>query len=598
MNTYFLFATCLAISSPAFSQVDQTEPNDSISTATSSTLVAGSSGGNFSNGNNGDGPFGPTTGDSSGDMDFFSIPANAGQVIIFDVNSNIKGTGMDSVVGLYDSAGILLESNDDDGVSRDSLLRYTILADGIYYGVVASWVSAAADIAGSLPADATTAGTGQGVPGGAVDDYEVVILLDGQRYLTHSAVTFPLGNPTETIEGEVTLTNQGISDTTITEINFSGEGASVFTTEQTLPLIIPAGGEATINMEFSPAGSAELFEASLEIVSDDDVHSTLAIPLSEKGIEGLVFRLSFDDPVGSTDPADTSGNDFNIFGVVNGEAPDFIYGGSPIAGEEGTSVFINDDGRSGNYFASANDFPNTPTFTYSLWVRPVAGSGNDVLFNRNPGFNQNDGVLGCFINTSGAVVFSMDRTEVVRTDNDVVPDDSIHHIVVTHLDSTGFGDSAADRTRLYIDGVMVAENTSTLEVPEYSGEESNSRLWIATRSAAGQGFNGDMDEFQLYNTELDAEEVLQLFEFPNSVIVNAPPAPLLITGLERNMEGTEAVVTFDSIPGLSYALYFSDDLVTWQEHSDGIASQGGETIFTAIALEPEEGALFFRVEVE
>jgi len=151
MKSHLLLATSLAFAGPAFSQIVQTEPNDSIGTATPSTLVAGSAGGVFSLGNNGDGPFGPTTGNSSGDMDFFAIPANAGQVIIFDVNSNVNGTGVDSVIGLYNGAGTLLASNDDDGVSRDSYLSFTAPSDGIYYGVVANWVPAAANDAGSLP---------------------------------------------------------------------------------------------------------------------------------------------------------------------------------------------------------------------------------------------------------------------------------------------------------------------------------------------------------------------------------------------------------------------------------------------------------------
>ena len=192
MKPHLLLASTLAFVGSAFSQIVQTEPNDSIGTATPSTLVAGSSDGVFSLGNNGDGPFGPTTGDSSGDMDFFEIPANAGQVIVFDVNSNVNGTGSDSVVGLYGSTGNRLASNDDDGVSRDSFLSFTAPADGIYYGVVANWVSAASDDAGSLPTDATTPGTGRGVPGGTVDDYEVVILLDPSKYLTYSPLVFPI----------------------------------------------------------------------------------------------------------------------------------------------------------------------------------------------------------------------------------------------------------------------------------------------------------------------------------------------------------------------------------------------------------------------
>ena len=56
MKSHRLLDTCLTFADPAFSQIVQTEPNNSIGTATLSTLVAGSSGGGVSLGNNGDGP--------------------------------------------------------------------------------------------------------------------------------------------------------------------------------------------------------------------------------------------------------------------------------------------------------------------------------------------------------------------------------------------------------------------------------------------------------------------------------------------------------------------------------------------------------------
>ena len=56
MKSHRLLDTCLTFAGPAFSQIAQTEPNDSIGTATLSTLGAGSSGGGVSLGNNGDRP--------------------------------------------------------------------------------------------------------------------------------------------------------------------------------------------------------------------------------------------------------------------------------------------------------------------------------------------------------------------------------------------------------------------------------------------------------------------------------------------------------------------------------------------------------------
>jgi len=579
-------------------QVIQTEPNDSIGTATPSTLTAGTGGGVFSIGNNGDGPFGPTSGDGTGDFDFFSIPATAGQTIVFDTNSNIDGTGVDTLVGIYDSAGTLLASNDDDGISRDSFIRYTTPADGDYYAVVGNWIQGAADDAGSLPTDPNTPGTGRGAPGGAVDAYEVVILLDGSAYFSYIPPAFPVGEADEIVAGTISLKNEGISAATITELNIVGTDAGSFVINQPLPLEVAAGATTIIGVTFNPQGSSDLKEASIEIVSNDIVHPTLSLPLQAKAIEGLLFRLPFDDPAGSPTgafgvPAETSGNNFPAAMIVNAGAPNPSFGRPPLAGSEGFSTMFNDSGGSGNYILTDNGFPHTASFTYAVWVRPTAGSGEDTLFNRDPGFGLGDAIYGCTITSEGAVSFRISGADIVSSDVGAVPDDATHHIAVTHLDSTGFGDFQADRTRLYIDGVMVAENTATTEVPEYSGG-SNSRLWIATRSAAGTGFNGDMDDFQLYNIELEALDISDLFENPGTVLGEAPRAPFAITSIIRAEDGLSVELTWNSRPDRVYLLESSPDMKAWDEINDSIASEGLTTT-TTTSLEANDTRIYFRV---
>ena len=598
-NSLFLIGTLLSVG-VASAQIIQEEPNDSIGTATPSTLVAGSSGGVFSIGNNGDGPFGPTSGDSTGDFDFFAIPANTGQVIVVDVNANINGSTIDSFIALYDDVGNLMESNDDDGTSGDSFINFTATEDRIYYAVVTSWVPGPENIpAESLPSDPNTAGTGQGAPGGGIDDYEVVILLDGSKYLTRTQPLFPLGNAQQVTEGSMTLNNAGLESTTISAIDITGEGAGAYATTQTFPLTIPPGGAATINFTFDPGGSLETFEAALEIVSDDIIHPTLSVPLAERASGILFFRLPFDDPPESATatfgvPAEVSGNNIPAALLVNTGAPVPIFGRPPLAGDEGFSTFFNDDGRSGNFAFTGNNFPHPASFTYSLWVRPTAGTNDDVLFNRNGAFTQQDAIYGCSITTDGRVVFRINNTEIVASQSGTVPDDETHHIVVTHLDSDGFGDFSADRTRLYLDGVMVAENRYTMEVPQYVNER-NSRLWIASRSAAGQGFNGDIDEFQFYNIELNEEQVARLFSNPTTPIVNNVLVPPVITNIVRIADKEEAVITFHSLPGLNYELETSADLNDWSQYLGDIESQGNSTTVVAPLISADTTELFFRI---
>lgn len=81
------------------------------------------------NGNIGNGP------QTNGDYDWYQVPSVAsGQHIIADVDRT-AGSTLDSVLGIYNSAGTLLAFNDDSG-GLDSYLDFTVSVPGDYYVVV------------------------------------------------------------------------------------------------------------------------------------------------------------------------------------------------------------------------------------------------------------------------------------------------------------------------------------------------------------------------------------------------------------------------------------------------------------------------------
>lgn len=103
------------------------EDNGSIPLAGDTGLVAGQRRITF--GYVGDGPHG-SAGTGSGDFDFYKLTARAGQRLVVDTDTFSEH---DTVVFLYDAAGVLLAVNDDDGESFASLLRFTIPRDGNYF---------------------------------------------------------------------------------------------------------------------------------------------------------------------------------------------------------------------------------------------------------------------------------------------------------------------------------------------------------------------------------------------------------------------------------------------------------------------------------
>ena len=156
----------IRVSSGEEEELDPFEPNDSISEAFDTGLNG--DGSIILSAFIGDGEFGDTT----GDYDFFSLSADAGDIITIETFADSLGTGLDTIVSLYDSAGNLL-AEDDDGsfTSLDSFLSFEVDTDGDYYAM-------ARGFGPSLPLDPFIPGTGDGV--GSTGNYDVEIsILDG-----------------------------------------------------------------------------------------------------------------------------------------------------------------------------------------------------------------------------------------------------------------------------------------------------------------------------------------------------------------------------------------------------------------------------------
>ena len=70
---------------------------------------------------------------SAGDVDVFRFTGKAGEQITAEVFAARHGSALDSILTLYNARGQILASNDDSGAGADSLLRWLLPADGIYF---------------------------------------------------------------------------------------------------------------------------------------------------------------------------------------------------------------------------------------------------------------------------------------------------------------------------------------------------------------------------------------------------------------------------------------------------------------------------------
>jgi Bacterial pre-peptidase C-terminal domain/RTX calcium-binding nonapeptide repeat (4 copies) len=122
----------------------------------------------------GDGPHG-SDGTGSGDYDHYRFAARAGQLLTVDASAALFGSSLDTVIGLYDSSGTLLASNDDAfdhpvfGHTTDSLLHFLMPADDNYSLVVFGKGS-------GFQADPFDAASGGGAA--SEGDYQLTIALE------------------------------------------------------------------------------------------------------------------------------------------------------------------------------------------------------------------------------------------------------------------------------------------------------------------------------------------------------------------------------------------------------------------------------------
>jgi hypothetical protein len=114
----------------------------------------------------GDGPYGT----SSGDYDWYSVNAVAGQTITVDIDARSLGSSLDSYVGLYNGAGIRLAENDDQfGGNLDSYLSFVTPAADTYFIVVRGFGT-------GFQTDPFVSSSGPGA--GSTGFYTVTIRLD------------------------------------------------------------------------------------------------------------------------------------------------------------------------------------------------------------------------------------------------------------------------------------------------------------------------------------------------------------------------------------------------------------------------------------
>jgi len=390
------------------------------------------------------------------------------------------------------------------------------------------------------------------------------------------------------------IENNGDSSVTVSEINLTGEAAGDIAHGSVLPIVIPAAGNAEVTLTYTAAGEREVKSADVEFVSDDAQSPSISRSLEVIFAPTLLAHYKFDEAEGTV-AIDSSGNGAD---GAFAERDPLGYASESLAGA-GTSIdFTEANAADTGNFAFMRPL-HVPTTSISMWVKPsAAGTSEDTLFNRDPFFNAADAIYGCFIDDVGALSFKAGGQLDLQSEAEAVQNDVASHIVITHLDEDGFGNSTATRSRMYINGVMVAENNNPTGFDRYPSGSATQSLFIATRTAAGSGYSGLIDDVQIYSVELQPFQIDSMFNVPGSIAPEGLPDPFQFTAVAYDSDAAKATLTWNSLPGRFYILFESTDLINWEEVDDGILSGGFSTTYEVMAVPATPGRRFYRLESE
>ncbi|HEY2880948.1 MAG TPA: PPC domain-containing protein, partial [Pirellulales bacterium] len=79
--------------------------------------------------------------DPAGDVDLYKVHLNFGDTLTADIDAATTGSSLDSYLRVFDSAGVEVANNDNDGSTTDSLISFQAQADGDYYVGVSDFVN-------------------------------------------------------------------------------------------------------------------------------------------------------------------------------------------------------------------------------------------------------------------------------------------------------------------------------------------------------------------------------------------------------------------------------------------------------------------------
>lgn len=292
-----------------------------------------------------------------------------------------------------------------------------------------------------------------------------------------------------TFSGILPVSNVGTENAlTITGVTASGPDGALITIDE-FPTTVGPGEAAEIKYTLAVARTGD-FQFNIDVESDDvdEADRLKSVPISAAVINfaGPIAHFAFDEAADTTEMRDITGlgNHGTYDGVVLGQE----------ALATGTSGSF--DGTTVGTFGSLDASPTPENFTVSLWVKATSLGATQLLV------GQGSPTFALMLSNGAPSWFSGANIEF-SGEGDPFAVGDVHHIAATY-DATGDSPTVT----LYADGQPVGN----LEGAEAISLDPD--FWHIGSFNGSLGFDGLIDDVQIYDRALPAEEILGIFETP------------------------------------------------------------------------------------
>lgn len=321
----------------------------------------------------------------------------------------------------------------------------------------------------------------------------------------------------------------------------------------------------------------------------------------------LEFHYKFDSAEAPL--FDSTGNHADLVLPTNGDP--HRLGEDSLIGDDGFSVGLDAPGAghpTGSYML-LQDAPHPESFSVSLWINPIFTGARQAIFARDTVWWPSPCNFYClYIDGAQSLVWNTGGDEPeITSEAGIIEEDEIYHLVVTHSDTDGADTGEADRSRIFINGELLAEVEDPTEIPSLDAIADDNDIyrlmWLGTLSSR-DGYFGEIDDLQFYSTELTEEQVAMMYADPGSTAFPSAPGDfdgdgeLDVDDINLLVQETASMNNTSSFDLNGDSLVDAGDITSWVDLANtwiGDADLDGEfnsadfvVVFTAGEYEDDE----------